>query len=172
MAEIRIDLRLIVEVPEKGIKINNLLYQLKKFMAEIFHRILRSIFSAVEEEAIGKLKREFPKRYVKNGRQGSERQIRTVYGLFRYKLARVHDKEANETLTPLSEAIGLPRYGRHVKETGEGGIGLVCHLSYRKSAKEIDRILGTGMSKSALHRQVQEFSQNMCDWPDLRKVPY
>lgn len=172
MAEIQIDLRLIVKVPETGIKINNLLYQLKKFMAELFYGILRAILSAVEEEAIGKLKKESPQRYVKNGRQGSERQLRTAYGLFRYKLARVHDKEANKTITPLSDAIGLPRYCRHVKETGEGGIGLVCHLSYRKSVNEIDRILGTGMSKSTLHRQVQEFSQNMCEWPDIKKVPY
>ena len=66
----------------------------------------------------------------------------------------------------------MPRYCCHMKETGEGGIGLVCHLSYRKSVKEIDRILGTDMSKSTLHRQVQKFSQNMCDWPDVKKVPY
>ena len=172
MAEIQIDLKLIVNVPEKGIKINNLLYQLKKFMAQVFFGILRALFSAVEEEAIAKLKKTFPKRYVKNGRQGNQRQIRTAYGLFRYNLARVYDKETLKTLTPLSNAIGIPRYCRHVKETGEGGIGLVCHLSYRKSAKEVDRILGTGMSKSTLHRQVQEFSQNMCDWPNLKKVAY
>lgn len=172
MAEIQIDLRLIIKMPEKGIKINNLLYQLKKFMAEVFFGILKAVFSAVEEDAIEQLKRQFPKRYVKNGRQGSQRQVRTAYGSFRYKLTRVYDKETNKTLTPLSGAIGLPRYCRHVKETGEGVIGLVCHLSYRKSVKEIERILGTDMSKSTLHRHVQEFSQNMCDWPDLKKVPY
>jgi hypothetical protein len=59
-----------------------------------------------------------------------------------------------------------------VAETGEGGIGLVCHLSYRKSAKEVDRILGTDMSKSTFHRQVRKFARDMCDWPDLSKVPY
>ena len=61
MAEIQIDLKLIVNVPEKGIKINNLLYQLKKFMAQVFFGILRALFSAVEEEAIAKLKKTFPK---------------------------------------------------------------------------------------------------------------
>jgi len=59
-----------------------------------------------------------------------------------------------------------------VTETKDAGIGLVCHLSYRKSVKEVDRIVGTGMSKSTLHRQVQEFARDMCDWPDLRRVPY
>lgn len=170
MAEINIDLKLNIKIPEKGIKINNLLYQLKKFMAQLYFGILKAIFSAVEDKAIAKLKEVFSGKYVRNGHQ--PRQIRTAYGLFQYQMTKVWDKEAQRTLNPLSEAIGLPRYCRHVVETGEGGIGLVCHLSYRKSAKEIDRLLGTDMSKSTLHRQVQDFAEDMCDWPDLKKVPY
>jgi len=172
MAEIQMELKLILQITEKGVKINNLLYQLRKFMAKLFFEILRVILSAIEQKAIEELKRTSPGRYVKNGRQATHRQIRTAYGLFRYKLARVLDKETHKTLTPVSEAIGLPRYRRHMSETGEGAIGLVCHLSYRKSAKEIDRILGTGISKSTLHREVQRFAQDMCQWPDLSKIPY
>jgi len=172
MAEIHIDLKLTIKIPQEGVKINNLLYQLRKFMAELYFGILKAIFSAVEEKAIARLKQASPGRYVRNGRQRNHRQIRTAYGLFRYQMTRVWDKETHKTLTPLSGAIGLPRYRRHVTETGEGGIGLVCHLSYRKSVKEVDRILGTDMSKSTLHRQVQKFAWDICDWPDLKRVPY
>lgn len=172
MTEISIDLKLNITIPENGIKINNLLYQLRKFMATIYFGILKAVCSAMEEKTIAELKESSPQRYVRNGRQGSHRQIRTAYGVFQYQMARVLDKETGKTLTPLPESIGLPRYCRHVPETGEGGIGLVCHLSYRKSVKEIERILGTDMSKSTLHRQVQEFAQDMCDWPDLKEVPY
>ena len=172
MAEIHIDLKLKIIVPEEGIKINNLLYQLRKFMPQLYFGILRAVFSAVEDKAIARLKETFPDRYVRNGHQKNHRQIRTAYGLFRYQMARVWDKQICKTLIPLPTAIGLPRYCRHVRETGEGGIGLVCHLSYRKSVKEMDRIRGPDMSKSTLHRQVQKFAQDMCDWPDLRKVPY
>ena len=172
MAEIRIDLKLSIKIPQEGIKINNLLYQLRKFMAEPYFGILKAIFSAVEEKAIASLKEASPGRYVRNGRQRNHRQIRTSFGLFQYQIARVWDKEAHKSLTPLSQALSLPRYRRHVREIGEGGIGLVCHLSYRKSVKEIDRILGTDMSKSTLHRQVQKFARDMCHWPDLKKVPY
>jgi len=149
-----------------------MLYQLRKFMAELYFGILRAIFSALEEQAIAQLKQASPTRYVKNGRQGNQRQIRTSYGLFRYRLARVWDKKTRTTVTPLTEAIGLPRYSRCVRESTEGGIGLVCHLSYRKSVKEVTRILGTRMSKSTLHRQVQQFARDMCDWPNLKKIPY
>ena len=150
MAEIVIDLKLKLNIPEDGVKVNNLLYQLRKFMTELYFGILRAIFSALEEQAIEKLKRSSPGRYVRNGRRSSGRQIRTAYGLFQYRLARVLDKETRCTLTPLTQAIELPRYCRHVKEAAEGGINLVCHLSYRKSVKETDRMLGTQMSKSTL----------------------
>jgi len=64
--------------------------------------------------------------------------------------------------------IKIPKKGIKVNnlllaETQEGGIELVCHLSYRKSLEEIDRILRTDISKSTLHRQIQEFAQDMCD---------
>lgn len=172
MAEIQIDLKLNIKVPQEGIKVNNLLYQLRKFMSQLYFALLKAVFSAVEDQAIARLKQASPKRYIRNGRQRNHRQIRTAYGLFRYQIARIWDKETRKTLTPLLDAIGLPRYRRHVMETGEGGIGLVCHVSYRKSVKEVDRILGTGMSKSTLHRQVQKFAHDACHWPDLKKVPY
>jgi len=73
MAEIHIDLKLKVKIPEKGIKINNLLYQLRKFMAQLYFGILRAIFSAMEDKAIADLKEAFPNRYVRNGRQRNHR---------------------------------------------------------------------------------------------------
>jgi len=172
MAELQIELKLKVQIPKNGLKINNLLYQLRKFMAQLFFAILRAIFSAMEQKAIEALKASFPGRYVKNGLRAKPRQIRTAYGTFGYRLARVLDKETGKSFTPLSQAMGLPAYRRHMVESGEGGIGLVCHLSYRKSVKEIDRILGTDMSKSTLHREVQRFGREMCRWPDMKNIPY
>ena len=172
MAEFQIELTLKVEIPESGLKINNVLYQLRKFMAALFFAILRAIFAAVEERAIEALKAALPGRYVKNGLRARPRQIRTAYGLFGYRLARVLDKQTGKTVSPLAEVIGLPAYRRSMEESGEGGIGLVCHVSYRKSVKEIERILGTQMSKSALHREVQRFGGQMCRWPEMKDIPY
>ncbi len=55
MTEIQIDLKLSIKIPQEGIKINNLLYHLRKFMAELYLGILKAIFSAVEEKAIARL---------------------------------------------------------------------------------------------------------------------
>ncbi|MBA7563060.1 hypothetical protein ES708_04713 [subsurface metagenome] len=162
MAELQIELKLSLQIPENGLGINNVLYQLRKFMAQLFFAILEAIVSAVEHRAIDVLQAAFPGRYVRNGLRAKPRQIRTAYGLFRYRLARVLDKETKKTLSPLSQAIGLPAYRRNMEESAEGGVGLVCHVSYGKSVREIDRILGTEMSKSALHREVQRFGREIC----------
>ncbi len=172
MQDLNIDIKVNLKIPDKGIKINNLLYQIRKFMAEVYFGIVDAVFSAIENQTILELKAKEPCRYIKYGHNWNQRHIRTAYGMFRYRFAKVKDKKEGKTITPLSEAIEIPSYSRHVSETGENGIGLVCHLSYRKSTKEIDRILGTEMSKSTLHRQVQEFSKSACDWPDIKKVPY
>lgn len=71
-------------------------------MAEPYFGMLKAIFSAVKEKAIARLKEASPKRYVRNGRQRNHRQIRTAYGLVRYQMTRVWDKETHKTLTPLS----------------------------------------------------------------------
>lgn len=172
MSEILIDSKLTLKIPEGGIKINNLLYQLRKFMAELYFGLLRAIFLAVEEKAIAELKARESGRYIKNGHSWNQRQIRTAYGIFHYRFAKVWDKKEKKVITPLPEKIGLPDYCRHIPEAGESGIGLVCHLSYRKSVSEVERIIGTNMGKSSLHRQVQEFSKHMCKWPDLKKKDY
>jgi len=111
-------------------------------MAELSFRILKAIFSALEEQAIEKLKRASAGRHVKNGRRSRGRQIRTACGLFRYRLARALGKQTRCTLAPLIHAIDLPRYCRHAKEAAEGGVNLVCHLSYRK--RGVSRLQETG----------------------------
>ena len=42
MAELQIELKLSLQIPENGLSINNVLYQLRKFMAKLFFAIFRS----------------------------------------------------------------------------------------------------------------------------------
>jgi hypothetical protein len=132
MAELQIELKLSLQIPENGLSITNLLYQLRKFTAWLFFAILEATFSAVEQRAIEGLKATFPGRYLRNGLRRKPQQIRTAYGLFGYRAGRVLDKETKKTFSPLWQAIGVPAYRRTMEESTEGGMGLVCHLSYRE----------------------------------------
>lgn len=172
MGEILLKIEVSLKMSEDGVKINNLLYQLRKFMKVLYFGILREVFKALEYKAIKELQEKHPERYVKNGKRYKPRHIKTSYGIFDYKLALVLDKEEKKTITPLPESIGLSAYVRNTKEAAEGGSGLVCHLSYRKSSSEVERIVGTEISKSELHREIQQLGEHIGEWQDLRKTPY
>lgn len=172
MAELQIGIQLRVEIPENGLSINNLLYQIKQIIPKIFFGILEAILSAVEQRRIERLQESAPGRYVRNGLRPQPRQLQTAFGKFGYRMARVLDKDTGHTFCPLLGEIGLAAYQRTSEASAEGGIGLVCHVSYRKSVKEVDRILGTGMSRSTLHRQTQRFGQQQCGWPDMKRLGY
>jgi len=158
---------------QKGeVRLNNLLYQLRKFMNELYFGLLEEIFQALEKEEIQRLKSQFPGRYVKNGRRHKPRQIKTSYGVFRYNFAVLYDKKKGRTCTPLPQEIGLQAYARNSREIIQDASGLVCHLSYRKSSQEVQRIMGTEISKSTLHRALQDVGRHIGPWPDLKKIPY
>lgn len=172
MKEILLKFEVSLKVPEDGVKINNLLYQLRKFMKVLYFGILREVFNALEDRAVRELKEKYHGRYNRNGKRQKPRQIKTSYGILNYKFALVFDKAENKTITPLPGIIGLAPYERNTREAAEGGSGLVCHLSYRKSSTEVERIMGTQISKSELHREIQELGKHIGDWPDLKEVPY
>ena len=82
----------------------------------------------MEQKAIEAVKEAYPGQNEKNGLRAKPRQMRTAYGLFGYRLARVFDKETGESFTTLSEITGLAAYHRQMEDSGEGGIGFVCHF--------------------------------------------
>ena len=174
MREIQIDLTLRFKMPESGLNVNGVLMGLRQANARISSALLQALFSAVEERTIEQMQDEYPGRYVHNGYQTKERELRTSLGTFYYRLAQLYDKVEQKTVVPL-RAIGfLPKDRRYTEEATEAGIGSVVHLSYRWSSKETARIREQAPSASAstLHRRLREFAQEKCPWPDLKKVPY
>lgn len=136
--------------------------------------IMEALFSGIEEEAINDLLGHFPERYVHNGHQRNFRQFRTSFGLFRYRMAQLYDRQANKNIVPLMRELSILPYRRYQDESLEAGVGLAVNLSYPAfgGVKEVERIKGVSPSKSTLHRRLQEFAQKGCLWPDLKKIPY
>lgn len=172
MPEIRIDLELRLSIPDKELNVNSLVFVLKENMANIAFKILEALLHGIEERAISEMQRSWPGRYVRNGHERNWRQFRTSFGLFRYRFAQLYDRVEQKTVCPLKKACGIVAYQRILEESLEPAVGLAVHLSYRRSAKEIERIKGSSIGKSSLHRGLQEFSQLQCRWPNMKKVPY
>jgi len=136
--------------------------------------LLKALFSAIEEKMIEQMQKKFPSRYIHNGHQRKARELRAFFGSFRYRLAQLYDKVEKRTVVPLRKSGFLPKYRQYTKEATEAGIIFAVHLSYRWSSKEIARIREQAPSASAttLHRHLQEFAEQKCSCPNLKKVSY
>ena len=174
MREIEVNLTLRFKMPEDGVNVNGVVMGLRHANARVSFALLEALFSAIEEQTIEQMQSKSPGRYVRNGYQTKERELRTSLGTFRYRLAQMYDKIEQKTVVPLRANGFLPRHRQYIEESMEAGIGAVVHLSYRWSSKEVARIReqATPTSASTLHRRLNEFAQQKCSWPDLNKVPY
>ena len=174
MRDIEINLTLQFKMPEGRLNVNGVLMGLRHANAKIAFVLLQALFSAIEEQAIEQMQAKYPGRYVHNGYQTRERELRTSLGPFHYRLAQLYDKVHRKTVVPLRASGFLPKHRQYTREAIEAGIGSVVHLSYRWSSKEMARIREQAppASASTLHRRLGEFAQQKCSWPDLKKVPY
>ena len=174
MREIEVNLTLRFKMPESGLNVNGVIMGLRNANARISFALLEALFSAVEERTIEQMVDEYPGRYVHNGYQSKERELRTSLGPFRYRLAQMYDKIEQKTVVPLRASGFLPKHRQYTEESTEAGIGSVVHLSYRWSSKEMARIREQAppASASTLYRRLREFAQQKCSWTDMRKVPY
>ncbi|MDK2897371.1 MAG: hypothetical protein PWP04_1491 [Candidatus Atribacteria bacterium] len=174
VGEIEIDLTLQFKMPESGLNVNGILMGLRQANTRTYSALLQVLFSAIEEQTIEQIQSEYPGRYVHNGYQTKERELRNSLGLFHYRLAWSYDKVEQKTVVPLRATGFLLQDRRYTEEATEAGIGLVIYLSYGWSSKEMARIREQVLSVSAstLHRRLREFAQQQCSWPDLKKLPY
>jgi hypothetical protein len=174
MRKIHVDLSLTFRMPDEGLNVNGILSGLGNSMSKIFFTLVKALCSAVEEATVEKMKKEEPGRYIKNGHQGKPRKIRTKFGLFCYPLVQLYDKAAGKTIVPLRDSGFFPRYVQYSRDATEAGIGLTIHTSYRLAAKEEGRILRneSPVPASTLHRHLQEFAEEKCQWPNMKHIPY
>lgn len=172
MGEITLDLRLVIKIPEKGLRINGLIGGLKKATPKINEAILVTLFKALEDKVVEMLKEKDPGRYVSNGHQSKVRKLKCSLGEVAYRFAQMVDREKERTFLPLAKALQIPAYDHYLHESLEPSLGLVVHVSYRRAAKEAKRIQGRGMSPSTLHTRLQEFAQAHEPFGNLQKTPF
>ena len=172
MREIEINLTLKFKIPESDFNVNGLFFGLKKSSSQIMLTISKILFTAIEKDSIQELlSSDLKGRYSLNGRQRA-RTLKTSFGDFRYRFAQLRDNQLNQTVVPLREKLKIPRYKRYLNEMMEPAIGLSVHLSYGRSAREIGRILDQTCSRWTVWRRLQDFSDQCCQFGDLKKIPY
>lgn len=172
MRELEINLVLTFRVPEDGLTVNGILQGLEEQAPVIFNTLLKSMFKALEERIIYKLRSEHPGRYVLNGHQPNARKLITHFGVFRYRMVQMIDRMRKKAIIPLAKELALAPYRQYQAEALEGGVGLAIHLSFAQASREIMRIRGQGPTKSTTYRWFREIAHTQGRWPPMKEVPY
>jgi len=168
MSKIEINLALTLNIPDEGINVNGLLFGLKKASSQIMLCIAKTLFHAIEQKAVTKIKND---KTICYGRS-RPRTLKTSFGSLTYSFQKLKNLDTNRILIPLRDELKISRYRQYQDESMESAIGLAAHLSYNRSDKEVTRIRGSGASRWTVWRRLQEFSDTQCQLPDFKKIPY
>lgn len=172
MGEITIDLRLVFKIPSSKLTINGLIHGLKESASQIHESIITTLLEAIEIKAMQRYLDKDPMRYRKNGHQSKPRKMSCSLCTFSYRFAQLKDRKAGKTFMPLTKALSIPGHVHFLEESLEPSIGLCTHVSYRRAAKEIQRIQSRSMSHTTIHRRLQRFAQEHDPFNDLKKRPF
>jgi hypothetical protein len=172
VSEITLDLRLVFKIPKKGLRINGLIQGLKESSPKIHETILTTLMQALEEQVIETILQEDPQRFKRNGHQNKPRCLRCSLGKISYRMAQLMDLKTGKTFQPLRKALAIPAHDHYLEEALESSMGLVMHVSYRRSVNEVERIQGQSPAHTTLHTRLQEFAQNHEPFGNLKNKPF
>jgi hypothetical protein len=169
LGEITIDLRLVFKIPSSKLTINGLIHGLKESSSQIHEAIITTVLEAIEKREVQRYIDKDPMRYRKNGRQSKPRKMRCSLCSFSYRFGQLLDNKKGRTFMPLAKVLSIPAHVHFLEEALEPSIGLCTHVSYRRAAKEIDRIRDYSMSHTTVHRRLKGFAQDHEPFDNLRK---
>ena len=172
MSEITIDLRLVFKIPSSKLTINGLIHGLKESSSQIHEAIITTLLEAIEMREVQRYINKDPMRYRKNGNQSKPRKMICSLCTFSHRFVQVLDIKTGRSFMPLTKALSIPAHVHFFEEALEPSIGLCTHVSYRRAAKEIDRIQDCSMSHTTVHRRLQGFAQDHEPFDNLKKRPF
>ena len=172
MSEITIDLRLVFKIPSSKLTINGLIHGRKESSFQIHEAIITTLLEAIEMREVQRYLNKDPMRYRKNGHQSKPRKMICSLCTFSHRFAQVLDIKTGRSFMPLAKALSIPAPVHFLEEALEPSIGLCTHVSYRRAAKEIDRIQDCSMSHTTVHRRLQGFAQDHEPFDNLKKRPF
>ena len=174
MKEITITLELVFTIPDNRLTINSLIHGIKDARHTIFASIIGTLMKAFEEALIEEMLRDNPGRYKRNGHQSNQRKLKTSLGTITYRFAQLLDGKENKPhlIVPLKQFLSIPDHNHYLDESLEPAIGLCVHTSYRRSASEIERIQGTAMGHTTVHRRLQLFAARRFPFGNMKHRPF
>lgn len=149
MNTIYISVKLKFTIKEFPLNMCEIFLAINQLMKQLGKRLTIEFLKRLEQDVALQLKSQG---YVRHSYQN--RTFHGVLGKVSMKLLKVKPPYGKLQYA-LAEKVELPAYVRYTTDAFESGLGLVPHLSYKRSSLEAMRIQGSGPAKSSLHRNLE-----------------
>jgi hypothetical protein len=149
MDTIYISVKLKFTIKELPLNMCEIFLAINQLMKQLGKRLAIEFLKRLEQRAASELKSQG---YVRHSYQ--KRTFQGVLGKVSLKLLKVKPA-VGKLRYALADKVQLPAYVRNTDDAFESGLGLLPHLSYKRSSVEARRIQGSGPAKSSLHRKLK-----------------
>jgi hypothetical protein len=148
------------------LKLVEIFIAIKAVLEKVGHILVQELLKQLEEETAKRLKDQG---FVRCGYK--ERIIQSCLGKIHLRFLRLRSPDG-VVRYGVSEQVEVPAYSRITEDAFEPALGLLPHVSYRRSSMEGSRILGSGPGKSSLHRRLKEIASEVEIHPTLQAKGY
>lgn len=155
MKDIIISVQFRINIKVFPLKLVEIFMAIKGVLGEVGRVLVQEILRRLEEERAKELKGEG---FVRCGYK--ERRFQSGLGKLRLRFLRMRSCEGKVRYA-VSEEVEIPTYTRTTEDSFEPALGLLPHVSYRRSSLEGSRILDSGPGKSSLHRRLKEIASEI-----------
>jgi hypothetical protein len=166
METITISVVLKFSIKEFPISISELFLVIQDICRQIGKRLTVALIERIEQLAAQELKQQGWERH-----RYQKRTLQGVLGKISLKLLRMKHPEKGVRYA-IAERIEIPAYAQYTMDAFESGLGLLPHLSYKRSSCEVERIGGSGPAKSTLHRKLAVCAEQVEVHPENKAAGY
>jgi len=129
----------------------------------VIHQVVNKLGKLLAVEFIKRLEKEADRSLKERGCVHHSYQERTFQGILgKTTLRFLKVKHPNGKIKyALEEKVTVPAYVRYTEDAFEPGLGLLPHVSYKRSSLEVQRINGSSPAKSTLHRRLHAIASQI-----------
>ena len=166
METMSISVELKFSIKEFPLSMSEIFLVMRDISQQIGKRLTVELIERLEQDAARELKQQGWKR-----NRTQQRTLRGVLGKISLKLLRMKHPTQG-TRYAVAERVEITAYAQYTMDAFEPGMGLLAHVSYKRSSSEAKRIGGSSPAKSTLHRKLEACAEQVEVHPDNKATGY
>jgi hypothetical protein len=155
-----------ITIREFPVRLVDVFIAVKGVLTDVGRALTQEILKRIEEKRAVTLQANG---YIRCGYQS--RVFQSSLGRVCLRLLKLRSPEG-KIRYGLAEQVEIPAYSRITEDSFEPSLGLLPHVSYRRSSLEVSRISGSSPGKSSLHRRLKDLAPEVEIHPEQQAKGY